>query len=111
MTQDRIGAPPPAPTATGNRVCTEPSERAVAVPSRTRWLITWRTRPMAISWADCLAAVTPPAWHGGALAGTSSQQMRGAESATAVFTLLSPPGTTFRSQPCPNRVAPHVQQE
>src|ERR1035438_8035626 len=48
--------------------------------------------PMAISRADCLAAVTPPAWHGGAPAGTSSQQKRGAESATAVFTILSPPG-------------------
>src|ERR1035438_7354312 len=92
MTQDRIAAPSAAPIATGNRVCTEPSERAAAVPSRTRWLITWRTRPMAISRADCLAAVTPPAWHGGAPAGTSSQQKRGAESATAVFTILSPPG-------------------
>src|ERR1035438_5743896 len=49
MTQDRIAAPSAAPIATGNRVCTEPSERAVAVPSRTRWLITWRTRPMAIA--------------------------------------------------------------
>src|ERR1035438_7979365 len=92
MTQDRIAAPSAAPIATGNRVCTEPSERAAAVPSRTRWLITWRTRPMAISRADCLAAVTPPAWHGGAPAGTSSQQKRGAESATAVLTILSPPG-------------------
>jgi hypothetical protein len=50
---------------------------------------------MAISRADCLAAVTPPAWHGGAPAGTSSQQKRGAESAMAVFTVLSPPGQHF----------------